>query len=112
MPAQITFSALVLTTVGLNTLAQVFLKTGATENLLNIYLIGGILAYGASTLIYIMLLSKLNLSVAYPLVIGLTIIATTIAGSFLLREKVSTVNWMGVGLILAGIFAVAFGKSS
>ena len=111
MPAQITFSFLVLTTVGLNTIAQVFLKTGAGQNLLNIYLLGGIFAYGASTLVYITLLSKLNLSVAYPVVIGLTVVATTIAGSLLLREKVSIVNWIGISLIIAGICAVASTKS-
>ena len=93
-------------------MAQVLLKSGATPNLLNFYLLGGVFAYGLSTLVYISVLSKLNLSVAYPVVIGLTVVATTMAGAILLREKVSTVNWVGVGLILSGICAVAFGKFS
>ena len=112
MPTQIIFSFLIFVTVGLNTVAQVLLKSGATQNFLNLYLLGGVFTYGLSTLVYISVLSKLNLSVAYPVVIGLTIVATTIAGAILLREKVSTVNWIGVGLIISGICAVAFAKSS
>ncbi len=106
------FTCLIFLTVGLNTLAQVLLKSGATKNILNLYLLGGILTYGLSTVVYILVLSKFNLSVAYPVVIGLTVVATTIAGAFLLKEKVNTVNWLGIGLMLSGICAVAFGKTS
>lgn len=112
MISQIIFCFLILMTVGLNTLAQVLLKLGSGDNLLNYYLLGGILTYGLSTVVYISVLGKLNLSVVYPVVIGLTIVATTIAGSTLLREKFLLVNWVGIGLILSGICAVAFGKSS
>lgn len=113
MLTQLFFVFLILVTVGLNTCAQVLLKYGASsQNLLNLYLVGGILTYGVSTAIYILVLSKLNLSVAYPVVIGLTVIATTIAGAILLKEKVNTVNWVGIGLMISGIFAIAFGKVS
>ena len=112
MLTQLIFSFLIFSIVGLNTVAQVLLKSGATENILNLYLLGGVFTYGLSTFVYISVLSKLNLSVAYPVVIGLTVVATTMAGAILLREKVSTVNWMGIGLILSGICAVAFGKPS
>lgn len=115
MTKQITFSLLILITVGLNTIAQILLKSGAgngLSNLFNLHLLGGVITYGLSTLIYISVLSKMNLSIAYPVVIGLTIISTTIAGAILLREHVSSVNWVGIGLILSGIFAVAFGKLS
>ena len=110
--AQLIFSFLVLATVGLNTTAQVLLKSGAGENILNIYLLGGIFTYGLSTIVYISVLSKLNLSVAYPLTIGLTVVGTTMAGAIFLKEQVSTLNWMGVGLIFSGICAVTFGKFS
>ena len=106
------FTSLIFITVGLNTLAQVLLKSGATKNILNIYLLGGILTYGLSTVVYILVLSKFNLSVAYPVVIGLTVIATTVASALLLKEKVNSVNWLGIGLMLSGIFAVAFGRTT
>jgi multidrug transporter EmrE-like cation transporter len=101
---------LVLLTVGLNTLAQALLKLGSGQNPLNAYLYGGILAYGLSTIFYVAFLGKLNLSVAYPVVIGLTVLATTMTGAFLLGEKVATVHWLGIGLMLSGLCAIAFGK--
>jgi multidrug transporter EmrE-like cation transporter len=101
---------LILLTVGLNTLAQAFLKLGAGKNSLNSYLCGGILAYGLSTIFYVTFLGKLNLSVAYPVVIGLTLLATTITGAFILGEDVATIHWLGIGLMLSGLCAIAFGK--
>ena len=112
MLTKLIFTSLIFVTVGLNTMAQVLLKSGATKNILNIYLLGGIVTYGLSTVIYILVLSKFNLSVAYPVVIGLTVIATTVASALLLREKVNSVNWLGIGLMLSGIFAVAFGRTT
>jgi multidrug transporter EmrE-like cation transporter len=108
----ILFSFLILLTVALNTGAQLLLKMGSGQGLLNLYLLGGIVVYGLSTVVYILVLGKFNLSVAYPVVIGLTVVATTIAGSFILQEKVTPVQWTGIGLMIAAIFAIAFGKIS
>lgn len=101
---------LVLSSVFLNTAGQSLLKLGAGQNPLNIYLFSGLFAYGISTIFYVTVLGKINLSIVYPVVIGLTIISTTCAGAFLLKEQVSTLQWLGIGLILSGISAVAFGK--
>ncbi|MEL7314908.1 MAG: SMR family transporter [Cyanobacteria bacterium J06559_3] len=109
--ANLLFSGLILITVMLNTLAQVLLKSGSGGGLINPYLMGGVLTYGVSTLIYITVLSKINLSVAYPVVIGLTVIATTLAGTVLLKEQVSITGWIGIGLMISGIAAIAFGKT-
>ena len=111
MITQIIFSFLIFVPVGLNTIAQVLLKLGSGQNFLNFYLAGGILTYGLSTVVYIAVLSKFNLSIAYPVVIGLTVVATTMAGAFFLKEKVTSVNWMGVGLMITAICAIAFGKN-
>jgi small multidrug resistance pump len=98
---------LILLTVGLNTLAQLLLKLGAGQKLLNVYLLGGILVYGLSTIVYIVVLGKFNLSTVYPIVIGLTVFATTTMGAVLLGEKVTSLQWLGIGLMLSGISAIA-----
>jgi small multidrug resistance pump len=103
---------LVLITVGLNTLAQMLLKLGSGQSPLNVYLAGGLLAYAASTVFYIAVLGKSNLSLVYPVVIGLTVAATTLTGAFLLREKVAIGQWVGIGLMLSGISAIALAKTS
>lgn len=110
MVHKLIFVILILLSVGLNTSGQILLKQGAGQNPLNAYIISGLFAYAVSTIFYILILGKLNLSVVYPVVIGLTTIGTTIAGVLIFGDKVSTVGWMGVGLVIAGISAIAFGK--
>ena len=110
MSSQIFTILLIFTTVVLNTTAQTLLKLGSGQNLLNIYLIGGICAYGLSTIFYVVVLGKFNLSVAYPLIIGLTIFSTTISGAIVLREKILISQWIGVGLMLSGILTIAYTK--
>jgi multidrug transporter EmrE-like cation transporter len=112
MPLQLIAPFLILLTVGLNTAAQTLLKLGAGQGLLNLYSVGGILAYGLSTITYLFVLGKFNLSFAYPVVIGLTVIATTLSGVMLLQEKVSAGQWVGIGLMLSSICAIAFAKTS
>lgn len=101
--------SLILITVGLNTVAQTFLKLGSGRDLFNPYLLGGILVYGLSTVFYILVLGKFNLSIAYPIVIGLTVISTTIMATFFLGERMTTVQWIGISLLLSGISAITSG---
>ena len=101
---------LIFVSVILNTFGQSLLKLGAGQNPLNFYLFSGLVAYGVSTIFYVTVLGKLNVSVVYPVVIGLTILSTTFAGAFLLKEQISTLHWFGIGLMVSGISAIAVGK--
>ena len=110
MNSNFIFVFLVMLTVLLNTIAQILLKLGAGQRFLNIYLFAGLCIYGLSTIFYILVLSKLNLSLTYPIIIGLTVVATTLAGASFLKEQVLYIQWIGIGLMLGGIWAIAFGK--
>lgn len=112
MIVQFAFLILIFVTVCLNTSAQILLKLGSGKGLINPFLLSGLVAYGVSTVFYILVLGKYNLSVAYPLVIGLTVIATTLAGAIVLQEKVVLTQWVGIGLMLSGISAIALFKAS
>jgi small multidrug resistance pump len=101
---------LIFMTVGLNTLAQLLLKLGSGQTFLNFNLLGGVVVYGLSTVVYILALGKLNLSAIYPVVIGLTVFSVTMMGAFLLKEKVTNTQWVGLGLMLSGISTIALGK--
>jgi len=98
---------LALAAVGFNSLGQTLLKLGAGQSLLNLYIFGGLSAYGVGTISYIFLLGRLNLSIAYPIIIGLTTIVTTLSGSLILQEQVLPVQWFGIGLMLSGILAIS-----
>ncbi|MBW4538643.1 MAG: small multidrug resistance protein [Myxacorys chilensis ATA2-1-KO14] len=105
------YLALILITVGLNTAAQLLLKLGSGQGLINLYLLGGVTCYGLSTICYVFILGKFNVSFAYPLLIGLSVIATTFAGATYFHEKIPFLSLLGVGLMLSGICAIAFGKA-
>lgn len=111
MPNHFFTILLIIATVGLNTFAQTFLKLGSGLALFNLYLIAGILSYCLSTVSYMYVLKHLNLSVAYPVIIGLTVFTTTIAGAFLFGEKINFIQWAGIGLMLSGIFAICLWKA-
>jgi small multidrug resistance pump len=93
--------------VVLNTAAQALLKLGAGRGLINGALAGGLAAYGLSTLVYILLLTRAKLSFAYPVVIGATAIATCVAGAQIFGERIVGLHWIGITLILAGIACIA-----
>lgn len=107
----ILYFVLILLTVALNTAAQLLLKSGSGQALLNPYFLGGVMCYGLSTVFYVGILAKFNVSFAYPLLIGLTVIATTIAGATYFHEKIPFLGMIGIGLMLSGICAIAFGKA-
>jgi multidrug transporter EmrE-like cation transporter len=110
MSNQFFFALLILITVALNTVAQTLLKLGAVQKSLNIYLLIGVGCYALSTIFYVLVLGKFNLSVAYPVVIGLTVATTAIAGIIIFNEKVSMLQLIGMVLLLSGITAIALAK--
>lgn len=98
---------LVATIVAVNTLAQGLLKVGAGRGFLSAAMIGGVAAYGLSTLLYVMVLSKAKLTLAYPVIIGATVVATCLVSVRFLDERVGPVQWAGIGLVVAGIACIA-----
>lgn len=75
--------------------------------LLDKYVLTGFLLYGLGAVIWLGVLSKWDVSKAYPLV-GLGFVFTIIVG-YLLGEQISPLRVAGVILICAGVFLV--GKS-
>jgi undecaprenyl phosphate-alpha-L-ara4N flippase subunit ArnE len=65
----------------------------------------GFLAYGISAVIWLQVLSRLPLVVAYPLV-SLNFILVALAGTMVLHEQVSWRMWLGLGLIIGGIMVI------
>lgn len=70
------------------------------------HIIGGLTLYVLSTLVWLSVLAKLDLSVAYPFV-GLGFIATMFLGMLVLGEQVTPIRVAGTLLIFAGCALVA-----
>lgn len=67
---------------------------------------GGMICFGASAGLWLLVLGRLEVSLAYPLV-SLGVVLTTLAGIFILGESVSFYKVLGVSLIVTGVLALA-----
>ena len=70
----------------------------------------GAAAYGTSFLIWLLILRKYDLSVAFPIAAGSLIVATQTVSFVFLKETLSTTHLAGVALIVAGI-ALVFARA-
>ena len=105
-----------MASVALGTLGQIAFKFGAMEmanqpgttllDKIKWPLVVGIALYGASTILYILALRRLELSFAYPL-ISIGYVLVLVASYFLFHESITWMRVGGVALILAGITLVA-----
>lgn len=110
---------LLLMAVALGVTGQMAMKTGMNQvgqiNALsistlvrmftNVYVLLGFAAYAGSSLVYLMALSKLELSFAYPMV-GLGYVIVVFLSWLLFKEPVSPARWAGVLMICGGAFLI------
>jgi len=66
----------------------------------------GLVLFGFATLLWFVVLSNLNLSVAYPLQ-SISYVIGIIAAIIIFKEKVILVQWIGLALILMGVYLVS-----
>jgi len=85
-------------------LAQPFTYRTAFTVLTDKFVLGGFLLYGLGAVVWLGVLSKWDVSKAYPLV-GLGF-AFTVAIGFMVGEDVTLPRLIGVTLICAGVFLV------
>ena len=114
---------LLLVTITLNVSGQYMMKRGMSsvgeisgdltlmiERLssafLNPYVIGGVGAYGLSSISWLILLSRVDLTYAYP-ALSLGYVVVTIVGALMLGEQVSAMRWTSVLIICFGVFLLS-----
>lgn len=71
----------------------------------NPWVLLGFASYGVSSIAYLMALSRLDLSVAYPM-IGVGYVLVVLVSWLVLHESVSALRWLGVLLIFAGVWLI------
>ena len=115
--------SLILLAVTFNTTAQLALKIGigkigafafSWENLIPIALkvftspviVSGLTIYVLSVGVWLMVLSRTPVSIAYPLS-SLAYVTSAIAAHYLLNENLSIIRVLGILVILLGVFLVA-----
>lgn len=115
---------LVLFPVFIGVIGQIFLKKGMTEvgamdfsalqaivpqfvkAFMNISVLTGFFFYFLSSLFWMVVLSKVELSFAYPL-LSVGYVVVLLASWFFFKEAISLVRWGGVFFILIGVTLIA-----
>ncbi len=115
--------ALILTGVLLNAVAQLLLKAGTNAlgvitptfaNALplvgaiatNPHFLGGFACYGISVLVWILALSRVPVSIAYPM-LSIGYVVNALAAWYLFGEMLSSGRWLGIGFVLIGVYLLA-----
>ncbi len=70
-------------------------------------LLGGILLFVFSLGAYSFVLTKLNLSIAYPIMVSMGLVLVTCASHFFLNETIRPLQIIGFLLIISGVWIVA-----
>jgi multidrug transporter EmrE-like cation transporter len=103
----------------LNATANILLKIGAARlgmlsepGLIgrlatNYPLLAGLVLFALNVVFYVAALTRLNLSVAYPVMMAGGIIIVVTVSTFFLREVVTTPQLVGLALLVLGILLVA-----
>ena len=106
----------------LNAFAQITLKQGmrvigvfsfSFENILpilikvsvNPFIIAGLACYAVSVIVWLMVLSRVEVSFAYPL-LSIGYIVTAFAGYLFFNENMGYVRWTGVIIICLGVYLI------
>src|SRR3989344_1867393 len=96
-------------------IGQFFLKSGVllsnltpnvqsiVQTIISPFVLIGFLAYGTSSIIWLFVLQKFPLSVAYP-ALSLTYIAIVVISFYVLKEPLTSPKIFGVFLIIAGAY--------
>jgi drug/metabolite transporter (DMT)-like permease len=115
---------LLLMSVLTSVAGQFFLKAGATKlgkvnidnavsHIIRIItipeLMGGLAFYGLGALAYILLLTRVNLSIAGPS-ISLVYVFSVLLGYFVFKEHIPISRLVGLGLIITGVILVIWKK--
>ena len=102
----------ILVGVLLNAAAQLLLKAGTNAMPLGIrlalepHILGGLACYVISVVVWVVALSRVPVSIAYPM-LSIGYVVNAIAAWALLGETVTTMRMAGIAVIVVGVFMVA-----
>ena len=104
--------AFILVGVLLNAAAQLLLKAGTNAMPLGLrlaiepHILGGLACYVISVVVWVIALSRVPVSIAYPM-LSIGYVVNAVAAWYLLGETLTPMRLTGIGIIIAGVFLVA-----
>jgi drug/metabolite transporter (DMT)-like permease len=82
------------------------LRTAALPLAMHPGILGGLLCYAISVVVWIVALSRVDVSLAYP-ILSIGYVVNAFVAMFFLGETVSPLRWAGIAVILLGVVLVA-----
>jgi multidrug transporter EmrE-like cation transporter len=118
---QMQFYGLLLVAILIGVIGQLLLKHGMSRQpgfcfgeiatlTHNVPVVGGFCCYGLSTVLYLSVLARLELSLAYPTV-SLGYVLVIIMSRVVFKEPVSPTRWLAAGIICFGVILVGLGAA-
>ncbi len=104
-----TVSSQVLFKIGVKNIALAEKPLLSIDALLNPMVLAGLILSIVSILSWLAALNRLSLSVAYPFM-SLTFPLVLVASSIFLGESVAPLRWLGIFIIMIGLFVVSYFK--
>lgn len=96
----------------LNAGAQLLLKAGTNAEPLGLrlaiepHILAGLACYVVSVVVWVVGLSRVPVSIAYPM-LSIGYVINAVAAYYLLGEAVTPMRFVGIGIIILGVFVVA-----
>jgi multidrug transporter EmrE-like cation transporter len=86
--------------IGLRSCSRIFLAVTASP-----YILTGLLCYIVSVGVWLLVLSRVEVSYAYPL-LSIGYIVTAFAGWLFFHESIGTARWAGILVICVGVWLI------
>jgi multidrug transporter EmrE-like cation transporter len=67
----------------------------------------GLISFGLALAAYSLVLARLNLSIAYPIMVSMGLVIVVLISGFYLNESISIMQILGFSLIVTGVWLVA-----
>lgn len=82
---------------------------GPADKFLSVAFIAGLAFYGINVLLFAKALDTMEVSVAYPVLAGSGFALLAVTSHYFFAEPFHLCNWIGLGLVLAGIIFLVQG---
>lgn len=99
----------------------ILFKLGSTNNNLTLNIFGlsinysikmilGLLCYGFSFILWMLIVSKMNLTFAMPLSVAIVNTLVVVGSCLVLKEKITLMQGVGIFIVILGVCIMTWGK--
>ena len=88
----------------------ILFKLGSTNSNLSLKMIIGLLCYGFSFILWMFIVSKMNLTVAMPLSVAIVNTLVVLESCLILKEKITLTQGIGIFIVIIGVSLMSINR--